>query len=148
MIHIATDNNAFFAKVDLMLETPHETLAMVEGSRDEPWQLQRQFPKRCRCCGALYNSYPTYLDQTKPLGTETGVTYVPAVQTWVEYRNCMCGSTLVLLFNFERDFSPEGLKRRDYFWECVHKLRGKENLPMEKAIHTVRHVFRKAMEKA
>ena len=145
MDNLQIDDKDFFARVDGILQAPIQNLLSVEEAAEEPWQITRQFPKACSCCGTIYQSCKEYKERTKALKQDVASTLVPFANCWIEYRNCGCGSTLVLIFSEERDVSPSGQRRRDYFWECVDKLTRKENLPMDQAVFTVRRVFRRVL---
>ena len=140
----ATDNRSFFEKVDLMLDTLLHTL-LADVTPEEPGLVVKLFPKTCNCCGTVYHSNKEYMDQTAPLNKNIGNVLVSSLNCWVEYRNCHCGSTLVIVSQNVRDASPSGQRKRDYFQECVEKIGARENAPIDKIRLVVRHVFRKTL---
>lgn len=77
------------------------------------------FPKRCFTCGRVYESVDDFLRQTGTVnGGRSGLKAVSDddQHTVVElFRNCVCGSTLMDVFNDRRDLSPQGLHRRRQF---------------------------------
>lgn len=71
------------------------------------------FPKRCRTCGKVFESFPEYIQGTSPrdhcLEDYRDVDGYGTMQ----YRNCTCGSTLII--NFTEDVYP----LLDRFWEMI-----------------------------
>ncbi|MBU0996392.1 MAG: oxidoreductase [Proteobacteria bacterium] len=83
------------------------------------------FPKKCSTCGKIYDNVHDYLALTKAIGRSSGLKESlddddkPLVEL---FRNCVCGSTLMDVFNNRRDLSPAGLKRRQKFEELLNRL--------------------------
>lgn len=74
----------------------------------------RLFPKKCHTCGKEFGSFSEYLQRTSPV--EHGLEdYRDASDSFgaMQYRNCYCGSTLVI--NFTKDVYP----LLDRFWEMI-----------------------------
>lgn len=84
------------------------------------------FPKRCLTCGRVYQSVDDFLHQTEALrGGRSGLKAVSDEEnhTVVElFRNCVCGSTLMDVFNDRRDPSERGLRRRQQFESLLDGL--------------------------
>ena len=76
------------------------------------------FPKKCTNCGVVYACKEDFWLKTDPMQGRTGFTESrdddghPIVEL---FRNCPCGSTLMVCFNNRRDTSANGLKRRMIF---------------------------------
>ena len=60
---------------------------------------ERFFPKSCNTCGRTYGSFPEYMKSTTPVGHSLE-DYAEAMDSpfTMQYRNCSCGSTLVISF--------------------------------------------------
>lgn len=91
---------------------------------------QTVFPKRCKNCDRVYETAGDYIRQTQPVPKGSGLQEYPAHENTTEpvvhlYRNCVCGSTLVGLFEDRRDTTPQGLQRRKLFEELIKLLIGK-----------------------
>ncbi len=77
------------------------------------------FPKRCACCGRVFETAEAYLKETENI--PTAKTPLKAAieddgSTIIEvYRNCPCGSTLMDEFSDRRDMSEQGNRRRQRF---------------------------------
>lgn len=71
------------------------------------------FPRSCNTCQKIFNDRAEYLKETLTMAKGS---YSKGIRGKVfEYRNCLCGSTLVCAVESNRDNSPEGLKRRKEF---------------------------------
>ncbi len=73
------------------------------------------FPKKCACCGRVYQTAEQFLEQTQ--GIKSGKSSLKQTDddglVLVEvFRNCVCGSTLMDEFHSRRDESEEGRRRR------------------------------------
>lgn len=84
------------------------------------------FPKRCASCGRLYETAAEYLQATQPInaqvsGLKQSLDDDGSVIVEV-FRNCVCGSTLMDVFNNRRDISDAGLRRRQRFGELLDYL--------------------------
>lgn len=84
------------------------------------------FPKRCACCGRVYQTEEEYFRETNSINiNHTGLKASiddddsPLVEL---YRNCVCGSTLMAFFSDRRDQSETGTKRRLLFDELINFL--------------------------
>jgi hypothetical protein len=81
------------------------------------------FPKRCACCGRIYQSEEEYFKETSSIRIEKPG--IKATQDEVEglfvelYRNCVCGSTLLAFFSDRRSQTDVGFRRRKLFDELV-----------------------------
>jgi hypothetical protein len=74
------------------------------------------FPKICGACGAEYHSFSEFLQGTRPLGHGLeDVKSVMRVPYTLQYRNCACGTTLVL--SLTADTYPE----LDRFWNMLRQ---------------------------
>ncbi len=64
------------------------------------------FPRQCHCCGQVYRDIESYFEATQPAGlSQSGLkqSFDDADATVVEaYRNCQCGSTLLVGFTDRR----------------------------------------------
>jgi hypothetical protein len=102
-----------------------------------------KFPKKCMSCGKVYNSREDFFKDTEAL-VKQGTTFV--LEKVQEYRNCSCGSTLMVMFQDRRDKTEFGDQRRELFNICVEKL--KEISNNEKLImYTVRQIFKQIINK-
>jgi len=78
------------------------------------------FPKKCRTCGKVYNSKDEYISETESVRKNNGVVFDEVGLQ--EFRNCTCGSTLVVWTKDRRDLTSYGVERRQLFDECLKKL--------------------------
>ncbi|WP_053981948.1 hypothetical protein [Marinagarivorans algicola] len=92
---------------------------------------ESSFPKTCNTCGRNYPDVESFISQTQGLighsglKASTGDTGAPLVEL---FRNCVCGSTLLDLFNDRRDISNEGIERRLRFDQLLRYLEAR-NIP-------------------
>ena len=76
-------------------------------------------------CGKCYETVDEYLSETESIKKSSGLKAAldddknPTVEV---FRNCVCGSTLMDVFNNRRDLSPVGLSRRKKFGELLDRL--------------------------
>ncbi|PRC94249.1 oxidoreductase [Solimicrobium silvestre] len=84
---------------------------------------QSDFPKKCACCGRVYQSEEDYFQETKAIrNAHTGLKVAQDDDDGllVElFRNCVCGSTLLAFFSDRRDQSDAGNIRRKLFDEVL-----------------------------
>lgn len=83
------------------------------------------FPKCCRNCGRVFASEGDYFQQTRAIRPEiTGLKAVVDEEgLLVEvYRNCVCGSTLLVNCMSRRDDSATGFRRRQLFDQLLGDL--------------------------
>ncbi|MGH8354611.1 MAG: hypothetical protein ACRERY_13980 [Pseudomonas sp.] len=84
-----------------------------------------EFPKRCRNCGREFASEADYFQQTQAIRPEiTGLKAVedddgPLVEV---FRNCVCGSTLLVSCASRRDDTEAGHSRRRLFDDLLGYL--------------------------
>lgn len=98
------------------------------------------FPKRCRNCGREFASEADYFHQTQAIRPEiTGLKAAyddedgPLVEV---FRNCVCGSTLLVNCASRRDDSPAGHSRRRLFSDLLEYLarHGVERAPARREL--------------
>ncbi len=98
-----------------------ERMEIYEGLR----ALQADsFPKRCRCCGVVYESEKDFIRRTRRLFRNSGLCgETRGENLFVHlYRNCRCGSTLLEFFQNRRDQTEAGLVRREKFQRILDQL--------------------------
>ena len=101
---------------------------------------QSKFPKKCNTCGRVYESRQAYINATKVLKKDNTVIYDKfGLQ---EYRNCVCGSTLMILTDDRRDTTEFGVARRKLFDSCLEKMLALSNKSEAELIEELRKVFR------
>lgn len=111
----------------------YEGLQALEDSR---------FPQVCSC-DRVYHSMEDLLEQTQPTLGGRGLSEVPwthgsAVGVW---RNCECGTTLLVVCGSRRDDSSAGQQRRDAFdVQLQHLL--EQGQEQETAKYQLRQEFR------
>lgn len=103
----------------------------------------KAFPKKCNTCNELYPSREVYLDKTEALNPRH-MEYGTVVDYGriIEYRNCQCGSTLVIVTDCRRGLAFSGIHFRNYFDDCVIRLSRESNMPKEAAVTLARLIFR------
>ncbi len=80
------------------------------------------FPKRCQTCGKEYRNLDEYLKETGAATDSSGLMQAiddddnPIVGL---FRNCICGSTLMITCGNRRDMSEQGQKQRDVFQKLL-----------------------------
>lgn len=81
------------------------------------------FPRHCTKCGRVYESIADFIQQCKETPGSTGLTEYELDERVVGmYRNCICGSTLMVVCHDRRDMSPAGHRRRQLFGELLDIL--------------------------
>lgn len=103
---------------------------------------QAKFPKACSTCGRVYETREDYVAATQSLG-KTQVNRM-GVQ---EYRNCVCGSTLMVWTKERRDNSPFGARRRELFDACLEKLRTVSQDPEDVLRKRLRQLFQEVSDR-
>lgn len=94
---------------------------------------ERLFPKKCSTCGRVYESFSEYLWATMPRGHALeDVTNVMHSPFTMQYRNCSCGSTLVL--SLTEEIYPE-LER---FWKMLKDEAEETGKPLKQVVSEFR----------
>lgn len=78
-----------------------------------------KFPKACSKCGRIFATREDYLRETAPLRGKSINVDETGIQ---EYRNCICGTTLMLWTSDRRDQTDFGQARRSLFDACLSRL--------------------------
>jgi hypothetical protein len=91
------------------------------------------FPKVCGSCSREYPDLKSFMKDTEPVASSTGLAEFPAEEgsnSVGVFRNCQCGSTMLIACSDRRDMSEAGEERRRNFDNVLGWL---ENLGVEKA---------------
>lgn len=143
----------------LVTNLEHQLLLAVKREAVGPSQLKKMyvdeeesyhfsFPKQCRACGAVYETHSEYLTKT----TKSVISNEPIVMHnhshAVEYRDCLCGNTLMLTGECRRDSSPFGVECRAYFDVCVQRLINENGFSLKDAEALSRVIFRSVLSQA
>jgi hypothetical protein len=105
----------------------------------------QKFPKKCNCCDKVFETRNEYLKATFPMRGSTTVVDAAGVQ---EYRNCVCGSTMLIVTDDRRDETTFGDARRELFNRCVEKLQKITKKSVDEVQTAVRKVFRLIIKKS
>ncbi|MEZ4744267.1 MAG: hypothetical protein R3B45_17765 [Bdellovibrionota bacterium] len=99
------------------------------SSRDEQRKLQHPWPnkdrdktnilKNCSCCNLEFHTFVDYITNTKRIPHCDQNIIVYENYGIHIYRNCLCGTTLIVVGNDKRVESPSGLLRRKLFDKIV-----------------------------
>lgn len=84
------------------------------------------FPKRCALCKTTYKNLADFLERTSKVHSSPGLQAAQAEddQYMVAlFRNCACGSTLMVECRDRRDVSRKGLKAREAFGNLMDMLK-------------------------
>jgi hypothetical protein len=100
-----------------------------------------KFPKKCNSCGAVFETRESYLEATKPL-SDRNVRFDKFVDKVQEYRNCTCGSTLMIMMPDRRDMTEFGIERRAIFDQLVALIVEMKKMDQEDAKKIVRKIFK------
>jgi hypothetical protein len=93
----------------------------------------RLFPKQCHTCGKVYPSFPDYIHQTSPVAhcLESYQDSLDVHRT-LQYRNCDCGSTLVITF------TEETFPLIENFWQMLGKEAKETGKPLREIVSDFR----------
>ncbi|HLE12736.1 MAG TPA: hypothetical protein VI754_15885 [Bacteriovoracaceae bacterium] len=105
-----------------------------------------KFPKKCNTCGRVYQTRNEYLKATNPIKGRTGTVF--AKNSVQEYRNCICGSTLIVITEERRDTSSFGNARRALFDLCLEKLKSFSKKDESELKNIIRNIFRTVIEQS
>jgi hypothetical protein len=111
--HLARDGNTSLTeRRELLQKSINEQLVGLYAEK---------FPKKCNCCLKIYQTRESYLEETARLKKNNGIVICErrGVQ---EFRNCSCGSTLLIVTDNRRDNSEFGEAKRAFFNLCVAYL--------------------------
>lgn len=102
------------------------------------------FPKICRSCNKQYGSFEEYVSQTTDVNGSGGLAEYPEDDKSSKvgvFRNCECGSTLLVVCFCRRDESEEGEMRRRNFDHMLDRYQSK-GISREQARCELRNVMR------
>jgi DNA-directed RNA polymerase subunit N (RpoN/RPB10) len=105
-----------------------------------------KFPKKCNCCGKVFNTRDDYLKATQQLSAGGSGTVFNDLGLQ-EYRNCPCGSTLLIVTDDRRDTSDFGKARRKLFHLIVERLILVTDKEEDELRAVVRKIFRRIMKR-
>ena len=109
-----------------------------EDDWDDMWhtglraKLDTSFPKKCMTCGRIFETAEQYFTETVDISEQD-----KGLKTFVDedtsvvveaFRNCLCGSTLMEMFEDRRDISPEGVARRVREEEIANSMKVEDPL--------------------
>jgi hypothetical protein len=121
--------------------------ATKEIDRDLDRLYAGKFPKTCNTCGRTYETRDEYLAATSELRMNS--TFFDSSEREVqEYRDCACGSSLLVLLGDRRDDSPWGRRRRQAFDLWLKRLARDTRKPSHALAPLLRQVFRAALARA
>ncbi len=98
--------------------------------------FENVFPKTCTVCGKVYSTCDEFLSKTSSL--DRGDLSQGPKNSVLAYRNCDCGSTLTIKLEDLRDYSPEGIKRREEFRKRLKQVKETEGLDDQEAVAKVK----------
>ena len=107
----------------LGLDDRKEILDLFSGLKE---LAESAFPKKCNSCGRTYKNAEEFFAATHDVKQQASglkaAEYDDGRVIVESFRNCACGSTLLVYFNDRRDMSPRGLQRRKLFGELLDQL--------------------------
>ena len=106
-----------------------------------------KFPKRCNSCDRVYRDHAEYLASTREM-RRGGTIFDDEDLKVQEYRDCACGSTLLVLVDNRRDESEFGQRRRRLFDEWLTRLVHRTGRGAAELRPMLRRFFRAALERA
>lgn len=106
-----------------------------------------KFPKQCRSCDRVYRSHAEYVASTRKM-RRGGTVFYDEDREVHEYRDCACGSTLLVLVDDRRDESEFGQRRRRLFDEWLGRLVHRTGRCAAELRPMLRRFFRAALERA
>lgn len=119
----------------------------AEIDRDLDRLYADKFPKKCNTCGRVYQTRAEYLEMTRELRSE-GTFFDEDFGEVQEYRDCACGSSLLVLTTDRRDESPFGRRRREMFDVWLNRLVRDTGRSRDELAPLLRQVFRAALARA
>ena len=102
---------------------------------------QEYFPKQCGNCRKIYETREQYLTATLQLEEES--TVLDYDNKVFEYRNCTCGSTMLVMMDNRRDETHWGEMRRGIFNDCLELICIETKIKQDKVVPVLREVFDK-----
>ena len=119
-------------------------LVLIESKVADMYMVK--FPKQCTACKTVYETREDFVKATQKL--QKTFMYEEKIGKLLEYRNCPCGNTLVVMTEDRRDHSEEGEALRKLFDVCVEKISSTGLKSQEEAQVLVREIFRNVSENA
>lgn len=86
---------------------------------------KNSFPKKCSVCGKIYKTVDEFIEHTKEIGQNSGLTEIKpqGFRAHVAlFRNCACGSTLMANCSDRRGTSEHAKLRRKAFDSLMESL--------------------------
>lgn len=106
------------------------------------------FPKVCRCCNRIYRTHEDFMDHTQVPKAGRSAQFDTEDETVQAYRDCACGSTLLVLIEDRRDVSAAGVARRALFDEALDRLRNATKEHPAVLRRVLRAAFRRVMDES
>lgn len=121
--------------------------ATTEIDKDLDRLYADKFPKKCNTCGRVYRTRAEYMKMTRELRA-AGTFFDEHEREVQEYRDCECGSSLLVLTSNRRDDSPFGRRRRKMFDVWLVRLAQNTGKSSDELAPLLRQVFRAALARA
>ncbi len=98
------------------------------------------FPKVCGTCGRVFETEDAWEAAAKLSGTST--IWDSSTNLLHDYRDCNCGSTLLVVLEDRRDETAFGSAKRELFVECVERIVSLSGANRAVTEERVRSIFR------
>jgi len=106
-----------------MIQEQTEDTSFLEGF-NEFWRSE--FPKTCPTCGRVYGDFCSFVRETETTRGSSGLVEYQGRENQETsvgiFRNCPCGSTLMIRGQDRRNTSEAGEKSRQIFGAMLEKL--------------------------
>jgi hypothetical protein len=118
----------------------------AEIDRELDGMYAGKFPKRCNTCGRVFHDHAEYMASTRAL--RGGALFDEDDREVHEYRDCPCGSSLLVLVGDRRDETPFGQRRRRLFDAWLARIARESGRAPDEIAPWLRGVFRAALVRA
>lgn len=106
---------------DILNEELLEFKELSNEGNDEQLELVSNFPKTCRNCSKTYESVSHFNQATKAL-TERSAIYIEELDKLTRFRNCECGSTLVVVYREKEKQNSVNARCSSLYNKCIGKI--------------------------
>jgi hypothetical protein len=102
-----------------------ETEIILRTFEDLKSKFYNEFPKTCASCDRVYDTLDDFINRTRPIAQGSGVLDAinhPQRKIFDLWRDCICGSTMMMVCDERRDLSEKGIKIRESIGGILNDL--------------------------
>ncbi|MEM7392597.1 MAG: hypothetical protein AAF492_09625 [Verrucomicrobiota bacterium] len=102
-----------------------ESEIILRTFEDLKSKFYNEFPKSCSSCERVYETLDDFINRTRPIAQGSGLLDSinhPRRKIFDLWRDCVCGSTMMMVCDERRDLSEKGIRIREAIGGILNDL--------------------------